>query len=336
MKFPAYFFEEITKSSPDGIVIMDKERTILYTNEAAETLTGWTVGEKVPYCTYCQQRVIENGTERCILTAEDPLPYFHSHLAIYSGIEQAFEMRLLRQKYMEKEYFILRLRLTVENENSEKAKFHELLVQETMLAQEFERRKIARELHDHIGQSVYSIFLGLEGIKYSLNHEKHEKHLNKMIKVMERTLADIKTLTKNLRPEAVYHLGIKDALAEAVRDWINLYQINISLEMDIIDGEHFDKEKELHLFRVIQEGVANAVRHGKATSISIHLRSSDSYLFFFIEDNGNGYSEDPRKMKGLGVKHMFERCVMMGGELRWISKEGGPTRVEGFVTMGKK
>lgn len=332
LKIEKDYFEEIVKQLPEGIIMMNKDRIIHYLNEKAVLMTGWKIGETVPYCTYCQQREIGDHENRCILTSENPIPFFNSHMAVYEGLEE-FEMSLTKMAFSNTEYFVLRIRLPVQNENSERAKFHELLVQETMIAQEAERKKIARELHDHIGQSVYSIFLGLEVIKQNINEEKYKTHVSNMVNVMEKTLNDIKHLTKSLRPEIVYHLGLKKSLRDAVRDWMRLYQIDIILEIDIDPKMPFDPEKELNLFRVIQESVSNAVRHGKATEITIHLKSYYEFIFFRIYDNGCGFNADGHHIKGLGLKHMFERCKILGGEIRWISKEDGPTSVEGFVSL---
>ena len=335
MKLPEHFFEEIINFAPYGIIIMDKDRTIYYMNESAKSMCGWKIGDSVPYCSYCQQREIEEGENRCILAVEDPVPFFYSHMAVYSGIEEEFEMSLKKMNINNEDYYILQLRRPVENEISKKAKFNELLVQETMLAQEAERRKIARELHDHIGQSVYSIFLGLEGIKPYVNNKTYESHLTKMITGMEKTLNDIKCLSKNLRSETVDHLGLKDALYEAVRDWEELYKVDIQFIMDTKINDCFEREKELHFFRIIQEGVNNAVRHGNATSISIHIKSSNQFIYFYIHDNGIGFDVKTKKSNGLGLKHMYERSKMLGGAIKWSSKKGGPTKVEGFVSINK-
>lgn len=319
---------------PEGIVVMDAERRIHYLNEKAFSMTGWKPGEKVPYCTYCQERQTDNEENRCILTSDESIPFFNSHLAVYEGLEE-FEMSLKKLIIEDEAFFVLRIRLPIRNENSERARFHELLVHETMLAQEAERKRIARELHDHIGQNVYSLFLGLEVMKHIITDADYENHVSKMVRVMENTLQDIKRLTKSLRPEIGYDIGLDKSLHKAVKDWRELYQIEIFLEMEIENEQKMDPEKELHLFRIIQESVSNAVRHGKATYFSIHLKTYNQYTFFNLHDNGKGFILDGCKTKGLGLKHMYERCKMLDGDIRWISKEGGPTIVEGFVSLTK-
>jgi two-component system, NarL family, sensor histidine kinase NreB len=328
------FLEEIVDHLPEGMIVMDKDRTIHYLNEKAVDMTGWKLGEKVPYCTYCQERELEEGENRCILTSDNPIPSFNSHLAVYEGLEE-FEMSLKKMTITEEVYYVLRIRPPVQNENSERARFHELLVQETLLAQEAERKRIAMELHDHIGQSVYSIFLGLEVIKQNISEDKYQNHVTNMVNVMRKTLEDIKRLTKSLRPEIVYDIGLEKSLRQAVKDWRKLYQIEIFLEMELDKEQKLDSEKELHLFRIIQESITNSVRHGKATYFSIHLKTYYQYIFFQLYDNGNGFIAGGCKTKGLGLKHMYERCKMLDGDIKWISKEGGPTRVEGFVSLIK-
>jgi two-component system, NarL family, sensor histidine kinase NreB len=328
------YLADIVNHLPEGMIVMDTERTIHYLNEKAIEMTGWKLGEKVPYCTYCQEREVNEGENRCILTADEPIPSFNSHLAVYEGLEE-FEMSLKKLIIAEVTYYVLRIRQPVQNENSERARFHELLVRETLLAQEAERKRIARELHDHIGQSVYSIFLGLEVIKQGISDEKYQHHLFNMMNVMEKTLKNIKQLTKSLRPEIVYDIGLEKSLRQAVKDWRKLYQIEIFLEMELDKEQELDPEKELHLFRVIQESVANAVRHGQATYVSIHLKTYYQYVFFNLYDNGIGFLSEGCKKKGLGLKHMYERCKMLDGDIKWLSKEGGPTRVEGFVSLIK-
>ena len=205
---------------------------------------------------------------------------------------------------------------------------------ETILAQEAERKRIARELHDHIGQSVYSIFLGLEVIKQSIDDDAYQSHISNMVNVMEKTLEKISKLSKSLRSEMLYHVGLKESLREAIRDWMKLYQVDIDLEMDIDNDKDFDREKEMNLFRIIQEAVRNAVRHGNATTLTINLRSKSQHVYFTLEDNGTGFDVG-KSYKGLGLRHIVERSHILSGDITWNSREGGPTKIEGVVSLIK-
>lgn len=329
-------FKEMMNQLPNGIIVMDHNREIHYINDTAREDTGWGIGETVPYCSYCRGRMVEEEGERCILTIEQPVPFFKSEMAVYSSKLEEFEMSLHRIFLDDAEFHLLMLRRPVLGENQEGGYCSRLIIQETMHAQEMERRRIARELHDYVGQSIYSIFLGLEGIRHSLRDDTHETHLTKMIGVMEKTLHDIKRLCKDLRPETGCHLGIIHALKEAVHDWESLYQIDIQLRIHMEEKEKYDHDKEIHLFRVIQEAVNNAVRHGGATHIVIEMISREGMVFFKIVDNGKGFRETDNLNKGLGLKHMYERCSMLGGKIHWLTDRNHATVVEGFVSLVQK
>ncbi|PLR82216.1 hypothetical protein CVD25_08605 [Bacillus canaveralius] len=93
--------------------------------------------------------------------------------------------------------------------------------------------------------------------------------------------------------------------------------------INLTDEESFDSENELHFFRVLQEGINNAIRHGKADYISIQLKSYFHHVFFKVYDNGMGFEIKNENINGLGTKHMLERCRILEGDLRWFSKWGG-------------
>lgn len=316
--------------------MMDDAREIVYLNDKAIEFTGWRIGEKVPFCSYCQMRDVPHGEERCILANDDPLPSFRAHMPNYVSDEYTFEMSLNKQTLEGKVYQILVIRNPTINAEKEKLKMQELLIQETMLAQENERKRIARELHDNIGQSVYSLYLGLEGIKRHVSDPEYHARLKKMTAVMDDTLNNLKRLTKELRPQLVDHLGLKSALVTTAKEWQEFYKIAIELQINLDDQVHFQKEEGLHLFRIIQESVRNAVKHGKATSITIELDSHYDYLSFRITDDGIGFDVESVKNEGLGFRHIMERVKMLDGDVKWLSSPGGPTKVEGFIKISRK
>ncbi|WP_048601414.1 sensor histidine kinase [Rubeoparvulum massiliense] len=328
-------FKQIVEELHEGIVVVDERRKVTYLNAQAKSMTGWNIGDFVPYCSYCQLRNYFNGETRCLLALEGPLPNFTAHMPNYPGVDRNFEMSVSRISIENEWYHVLVMRPVPWTPDSEEARLKQLLVQETMLAQEAERKRLARELHDQIGQSVYSLYLGLEGIKPHITNEDYRKHLNKMVTIMERTLQDIKRLTKELRPQLIDNLGLEDALREAVTDWEQMYQVKIECHYQIPDHKRLNSEQELHLFRVIQEAVHNAVRHGKAKQLKIRVEAYQNQIFFEIMDNGEGFHMKEEQPKGLGIKHMTERIHMLDGEIKWISQPGGPTRVEGFIPLNK-
>ncbi|WP_071396259.1 sensor histidine kinase [Bacillus tuaregi] len=328
-------FKKLVSELSEGIVIMDSNRRIIYINEQSLRITGWQVGESVPYCSYCQLRQVDEDEERCILANENPLASFRSHMPNYVNTETDFEMSMKKHELDGQVYQVLMIKNPSHNNHDETVKMQELLIQETMLAQESERKRIAMELHDHIGQSVYSIYLGLDGIKRHVQDPEYHEKLEKMNVMMEQTLHCLKRLTKELRPRLFDNLGFETALRSAVEDWQHLYKADFSLTMNIPHDLKLEKEEGLHIFRIIQEAVNNAIRHGKATKIKIEIYTIDQVLYFQISDNGLGFDLDSINGNGVGLKHMKERVKMFNGDIKWISQNGQSTRIEGYITIEK-
>ncbi|WAA13126.1 ATP-binding protein [Fervidibacillus halotolerans] len=331
-------FRQVIDQLPIGIVIMDQNRKIHYMNQKAIEITGWKKGGNVPYCSYCQLRQVQEGEERCILASDNPLPSFRSHMPNYVDSDADFDMSMTKLKMDENTYQVLQISNPSLESHLEKVKTQELLIHETIRAQEMERKRIARELHDHIGQNIYSIFLGLDLLKRKIDDEKKSERLEKLYSVMEKTVENIQSLTKILRPNMFDYLSFEAALRSSIDDWKKLYHVNFHIKYNVLNEDKLDNESSLHLFRVIQEAVTNAVRHGKATEITIELYGTidDENIYFQISDNGSGFHPQHSKGHGLGMQHMLERVKMLEGDIKWITEIGGPTRVEGFITIRKE
>lgn len=327
------WFKEMIDHLSEGVVMMDKERIIKYINNLGKEMTGWKVGGRVPYCSYCQLREVKPREERCLLVQEDPLPVFQAHMPTYKGLKESFQMSTSSIDIDGERMVLLILRNPKWTFEEHDHKVRQLLIQETMIAQEAERKRIAMELHDHIGQSVFSVFLGLQGFKQYLYDDRHKQHLYKMEKLLQDTIEDLKKLTKDLCPSILDHLGIEKALRSAIKDWIENYEIDIEGKFLNIKDESLSREKSLQLFRVIQESVHNAVRHGKATKVEVFLQEEQGKLYFKVVDNGIGFDIEEAREQGVGLYHMIERIEMVGGDIKCFSKPGGPTRVEGFIPI---
>lgn len=322
----------ILEQFPEGVIVMDQERMILYLNKTAVDRTGWAIGEKVPYCSYCQLREILPGEERCILMHENALPIFEAHMPTYEGARGMFQMSTKKIQFDGKDCFILIIRDSERIKNEQAERLEHTLVRETLLAQERERKRMAWILHDEIGQNIYSAFLGLQGIARHCGDERMKEHAAKLSMNLEETLTRIRRMSRTLRPLPSDTFDLAQAISRAAEDWEGLEgKVNLKLHLpdEPIPLSH---EQSLHLYRVLQEAVLNAVKHGKAKEIDLLLEVRKSRLYFQVRDNGKGF-EVEECMKGLGRYHMKERIEMLGGELKWFSKAGGPTIVEGMIPL---
>ncbi|MGD8192357.1 histidine kinase [Brevibacillus ginsengisoli] len=327
------WYKSIMDHLSEGIVIMDDKRTIHYLNESASEMTSWRIGETVPHCSYCKIRGITEGVQRCLLSQENPLPIFQSNMPTYNGDIKNFHMRTTHLRLDGADYIVLALRNSEQEEEEGSRKVKNLLVRETMMAQEAERKRIAMELHDQIGQSIYSIFLGLQSMKHVVTDSRYQKHLGKMELNLENTLENVKRLSTELRPAILDHLGLEKAISSMVDIWQDAYPVIFETHVINVDRLKLPKDANLHIFRIIQEAVHNAVRHGKPRTIKIHCSIENDNLFFQVTDDGIGYDPNGLLENSFGMYHMMERIDMIGGKLTLFSQIGGPTRVEGVVPL---
>lgn len=334
MDMDVEWFKEAFEHMLEGIIMMDSSRRITYMNPLAHQMTGWELAEPVPFCSYCQIRYVKEGEERCVLANPDPLPAFQATLPTYKGLNESFEMSLSPFFIKDQKYWVLVLRNPKWTTEKQQLKIKQLLIHDTMSAQEAERIRIARELHDHIGQTVYSVFLGLQSMKSYIQDEDFTSHLKKMEAGLGKTLEDIKRLSKELHPSTLEHLGLETTLRRFAKDWSLLYGVECTADIDL-EGTHLSKEHSLHIFRIIQEAVLNAVRHGDPKLVTIQLKVKENQVQFEIFDNGIGFDVKNKQSKGLGRYHMIERIHMIGGEIQWISEKGKYTIVEGYVPLGE-
>jgi two-component system, NarL family, sensor histidine kinase UhpB len=179
-----------------------------------------------------------------------------------------------------------------------------------LAAQEDERRRIARELHDEVGQVLTAVVLQLDGAKVEEARE-----------AVRASLEDVRGIARRLRPEALDDLGLASALAALTNDVARRAGVHVERVVDL-SGADLSAEEELVVYRVVQEALTNAVRHGGARRVSLTVRADE----VVIRDDGNGF--DPgRATDGTGLLGMRERAVLIGAGLDVTSRPGEGTTV---------
>ncbi len=329
-------FQSIIKAVKDGILIMDENRKIQYMNEAAEDLTGWEIGETVPYCSYCKNRAVLMGEERCLLQEQQLIDYFEADMPVYEGKKQrTFEMStaFIDQDGNERRQLILILRDKEMIQHEEKAKLAQLLIHETLSAEEAERKRIAQELHDGLGQSLYSIYIGLKGIEAQQKGNGNDhSHFSVLEKTVQHAMKEVKNLSYQLRPGTLDMLGLVPSLQTLIQFLNEQTETEIQLVYDLDEDRRFSPKMELHLYRIVQEAVNNAIKYADASKITVKLKEEPDGLHIHVIDNGFGFEPDEVK-RGLGLKHMKERAQLIGGYLRVNSSPGTGTRISCYVPL---
>ena len=197
-------------------------------------------------------------------------------------------------------------------------------------AQELERRRLARELHDQTGQELTSVLLGLKAVEEATGDAERAEALSAVREQVVETLHDVRRLAVELRPKALDDFGLVPAL-ERLRDtFAEQTVMRVDLESQIRD--RLPADVETALYRIVQEGLTNIVKHAQASAVSIVLRRSRSAVTALIEDDGRGFTPDG-STDGLGLLGMGERLALLGGKLKVESRPGAGTTIVAEVPL---
>ncbi len=178
--------------------------------------------------------------------------------------------------------------------------------------QEDERKRLARELHDEVGQALTSILIRLKTIQEEKDPALVAGGLDDLRQLTSQTIEELRRIAIDLRPAALDSLGIIPALRWYVKQSTDMTGVAIQLEApDKID--RLSPEVELVLYRVAQEGITNAIRHGKAKRIKVILEKDAQEIRLLVEDNGLGFDAN-HQPQGLGLIGIRERIEMMDGK----------------------
>jgi signal transduction histidine kinase len=188
-------------------------------------------------------------------------------------------------------------------------------------AQELERRRLARELHDETGQSLTSVLLGLRAVEESATPEETRTALERARKTVVQTLQDVRRLAVELRPKALDDFGLVPALRRLSEGFSEQTGIHVEVESNLGD-ERLPSEVETALYRIVQEALTNVVKHARATNVSVLVTRKDGRVGAVIEDDGRGFDRENVRDAGLGLIGMEERVALLDGSLQIESSEG--------------
>lgn len=206
-------------------------------------------------------------------------------------------------------------------------------------AQEEERKRVARELHDEVAQSIASLMLQLAAIEASVpegQDTEQQRHLAQQARIYaDRTLAETRRMIQDLRPSTLDDMG----LVAAVRWYANSRSQATGTQVRFsVSGEvpALESTMETAVFRIFQEAISNATRHAQAHNIEVTLSFSEQRLYAEVVDDGVGFDiPEARAKTGVGIVGMEERAELIGGHLSIHSSTGQGTRVSLEVHLGK-
>lgn len=206
------------------------------------------------------------------------------------------------------------------------------MIEQLYQAREDERLRISRELHDQIGQSLSTVQLHLSQLLQEAGPVK-DSSLQSIKTRLEDTIDNVRRLSSELRPSILDEAGIVVALQRYVHNTSEQYDVNVDFQsMGIEKGDTLAEDIEIALYRVVQEAMLNAVRHGDPDQISVLVHRNEDSLRVMVEDDGTGFkpeqimNDSPESV--LGILGMKERVDLIDGTLNLESAPGEGTRVQ--------
>ena len=191
-------------------------------------------------------------------------------------------------------------------------------------AQENERRSLARELHDEVGQSLSAILMEAESAEFADQLPEIREHLSAVRSLAEKTVNEVRDLALLLRPSMLDDFGLVPALNWHAREMTKRTGLNVVLSADD-SADDLPDDHTTCIYRLVQEAVNNCARHANAHTVEVDVKREERRVILSVRDDGAGF--DPRFVRGLGLLGMEERVRRLGGQLEIDSRPGKGTRI---------
>jgi two-component system, NarL family, sensor histidine kinase UhpB len=198
-----------------------------------------------------------------------------------------------------------------------------------LLVQEGERQRVARELHDEVGQTLTGVMLQVEGLAGTIPEESREQ-LDELRETARHGTEEVRRIVRRLRPEALEDLGLQSALA-ALATAIGEHA-RLRIERRLEPRLPLSQEQELVVYRIAQEALTNVARHAHAAQVHLHLERADEHVVLTVRDDGRGLPPDAFRSSE-GIRGMRERAMLIGSQLTIAEPLSGGTEVRLFIPL---
>ena len=206
--------------------------------------------------------------------------------------------------------------------------YRENLLHTTILTQEEERKRIAKDLHDDLGSKLNVLRLNLNLLKkHSNQSELFLKEMNVVKSILDQTINTTRKISHELLPPTLQDFGLPTALEELCNAFHSSGVVGVELTTEELRERLPEINTELQVFRVVQELINNSLRHGGAQNIFVHLTQGEENLQLSYRDDGSGFDVSQlEEKKGLGLKNIDSRLHMIGGQITYESSPGNGLR----------
>ena len=342
-------YRTIVETAHDIIWILDEEGRFTFANKRAETVLGYKVSELIgkeiaPFIH--PEDLSKNGTHFPKTPEEGP---HHSELRFLGNDGRVLILSVNTASLRDGEGISGTVSfgrdITEENkaekalEESEKQLHY--LSSQLLTAQETERRRISRELHDELGGGLAVLKLRFNLIEKNLHQDqtRPREECQHALSYIDQIIENVHRLTKDLSPHVLEDLGLTAALQWLVGNFTRSYGVKVTC--NLIEVDHlFPGNAQIMVYRMIQEALNNIGKHSGAKHITVSTENHHGEISFWVEDDGKGFdvfkvvAKNPSE-KGLGLATMNERARMLGGSFYLWSEEGKGTRIRFSIPLEK-
>lgn len=317
----AALLESIFANVSDAILVVDRDGLIAMANSALERMTGWSQHELIGVrhiCEICRGMATcleEKTCADCFFT-QAQMPSFEMRLRTKDGREYPVAASSARLPDDSSNKLVMIVRDMSAQQQAEKERYQNKLTNYAIQAQEEERKRIARELHDGIGQALYSILVGLNVIGQGNLTEANRQHVNDLLQMTAKAMEEVKRMALELRPSALDDLGLLPALRSLMKRVEKSFDLQVELH---VQGERrrYAAAVETALYRIVQEAMTNAAKYAQASKLGIMFEDREKEIVVTVVDDGVGFDVERalREGSGLGLFGMRERAQLVGGTL---------------------
>ncbi|MCM3782226.1 histidine kinase [Neobacillus mesonae] len=334
-------FSNVFEHSSDGVMVTDSTLNIIRMNpKARQLLKVEQDPEIVNFCSHCSNYAGLNklcSYQKCFIT-EPESQSVEVQLTTTSGITKSMNARV--SNYSDPVYGVLniiRFQEVEQTRQKEQHKISKMITHSILSAQENERKRISRELHDGIGQSLYSILIQTEVLKSLLEDSKHcpiDEPMDALQDSIRHTIEDIRDLSGELRPSALDDIGFVAALRNYVRHYGQNFGIQVLLTIEGDSGQ-LHSAHDIAFYRIVQEALTNAAKYSQTEVIEVNLRLQSAAAELVIRDYGVGFEMTSEIRQGVGLYSMEERVNILQGEFMIESYPGKGTTIKVKVPINE-
>ena len=206
------------------------------------------------------------------------------------------------------------------------------LIQQAVTAQEEERRRIARELHDEAGQSLTALLVGLRTIEESRTVTEAAELAQRLRGIAAQTLDEVGRLSRGLHPSVLDEVGLPTAVTRHAQEFADLHAVAVDVRIEGLETEPLPPALQATVYRILQETLTNVAKHAGARSVSVRLVRHEATVELQVRDDGAGF--DPATGgdaaagdRHLGLQVMRERAALLGGSVKVESRPGAGTTI---------